>query len=48
MLEIGDDIINVFGTDGDADQVFCDTAADPLFLAELLVGCGPWVDSKGL
>ncbi len=44
LLEIGNDIIDMFGADGDADEVFCDAGVDALGFRELFVGCGPGVD----
>ena len=44
LLEIGNDIIDMFGADGDADEVFGDAGVDALGFGELFVGCGPGVD----
>ena len=44
LLEISNDIIDMFGADGDADEVFCDAGVDALGFGELFVGCGPGVD----
>ena len=44
LLEISNDIIDMFGADGDADEVVCDAGVNALGFGELFVGCGPGVD----
>ena len=44
LLEISNDIIDMFGADGDADEVFSDAGVDALGFGELFVGCGPGVN----
>ena len=44
LLEIRNDIIDMFGADGDADEVFRDAGVDALGFGELFVGGGPGVD----
>lgn len=48
LLEVGDDIVDVLGADGDADEVLGDAGAHALLVGELLVGGGPGVDGEGL
>ena len=48
LLEVGNDIINVLGTDRDADEVLRNTTANLFLIRELLVGRGPRVDSQRL
>lgn len=47
LLEISNDIINVFGADGDADEIFGDAGVDALGFGKLFVRCGPGVDGQG-
>ena len=47
LLEISNDIIDVFGADGDADEIFGDAGVSALGFGELFVGCGPGVDGEG-
>lgn len=41
LLEIGDDVVDVFRADGNTDQVLADAGSLLLLVAELLVGGGP-------
>ena len=42
------DVVNVFGADGNPDQILRDAAVDLLLVAELLVRRRPRMDGKGL
>ena len=44
LFEISNDVIDVFGADGDADEIFSDAGVDALGFGELFVRCGPGVD----
>ena len=46
LLEIGNDVVNVLGADGNPDQILCDTTVDLLLLTELFVCGGPRVDGE--
>lgn len=46
LLEIKDDVLDVFEAEGDTDQVGGDAAFDLLFVWQLLVGGDPWVDDE--
>jgi hypothetical protein len=48
LLEVADDVVNVFCANADADQVLRDTRSNPLLLRQLLVGCRPRVNGKSL
>ena len=48
LLKVGNDVVNVLGTDGNADEILSDTRGELLLVGELLVGGGPGVDGKGL
>lgn len=48
LLEIGNDVVDVLGTDRDADCVLGDTRVNTLLLRELLVRSGPGVDRESL
>jgi hypothetical protein len=41
LLEVGDDVVDVFRADRYPDEVFCYTTAKTLLFAELLVGGCP-------
>ena len=47
LLEISNDIIDVFGADGDADEIFGDAGVDTLGFGKLFVRGGPGVDGEG-
>ena len=47
LLKVPDDVVNVLGTDRDADQVLRDAAVGFLRVGQLLVGRGPGVDGQG-
>lgn len=44
LIEIVDDIVDMFQSDGDTDQVLGYAGIDLLLVFELFVGCGPGVD----
>lgn len=44
LLEISNDIIDMFGADGNTDEVFCDAGVDALGFGKLFVRCGPGMD----
>lgn len=48
LLEVGDDVVDVLGSDRDTDEVLGDTRVLLLLVRELLVGRGPGVDREGL
>ena len=47
LLDIGDNIIHMFQTDGDADQARCDADRCPLFVTQLGVGGGGGMSDNG-
>ena len=48
MLEIIDDVFDVFQAETHADEIGSHAAFDLLFVGELLVRRYPWVDDEGL
>lgn len=47
LFEISDDVVDVFGADGDTDRVFGDARVELFLVGELFVRGGPWVDGEG-
>ena len=47
LFEISNDIIDMFGADGDADEILGDAGVDALGFGKLFVRCGPGVDGEG-
>lgn len=48
LLKVGNDVVNVLGADGDANEVLGDARVLLLLVGELLVRRGPGVDGEGL
>ena len=48
LLEVMNDIVDVFRTNRDTDQVLCYTTVALFLVRKLLVGCSPWVDRQRL
>lgn len=48
LLKVGNDIVNVLGTDRDADAIFRNARRKTLLLGQLLMGRSPRVDGKSL
>ena len=48
LLQIGDQVVGILGTDGQADGVLVDALVQQFLLAELAVGGGGRVDHQGL
>lgn len=48
MFEIGNDVVDMFGTHRNADSIFSDTRIQTLLLRELFVGGRPGVDGQSL
>ena len=46
LLQIGRNVVDVFDSDRQADEVRCDPASGLLFRSELAVGCGGRVDGE--
>lgn len=47
LVKVGDDIVNVFRPDGDADQILGDAGGETFVFGELFVRGGPRVDGEG-